>query len=77
MKNFKYILTHSSGNLTVEYNPVNWQDVNFMFQRSKRYHSVLRSQVLDIEFPRDGKSYIDTIYSTYGIVLLHRYFFVS
>lgn len=67
MKNYKYILTHSSGNLTVEYNPVNWNNFNMVFARSERYHSVLRSQIVDSEFPRDGKAYIDDIYETYGI----------
>ena len=67
MKNFKYILTHSSGNLTVEYNPLNWNNFNIVFKRSKQYHSVLRRQILDSDFPFDGKAYIDTIYETYGI----------
>ena len=67
MKNYKYILTHSPGNLTLEYNPINWNTINILFKRSERYHSVLRSQILDVEFPRDGKSYVDTIYETYGI----------
>jgi hypothetical protein len=67
VKNFKYILTHASGNLTAEYNPLNWNNFNIMFRRSSKYHSILRSQILDCEFPRDGKSYIDTIYETYGI----------
>lgn len=67
MKNFKYILTHSSGNLTVEYNPINWSNFNVVFRRSKRYHSVLRKQILNVEFPLDGKAYIDTIYETFGI----------
>jgi hypothetical protein len=38
-----------------------------VFKRSKRYHSVLRPQILDSDFPRDGKAYIDNIYNTYGI----------
>ncbi|KKL66926.1 hypothetical protein LCGC14_2140110, partial [marine sediment metagenome] len=67
MKNFKYILTHSSGNLTVEYNPLNWNNFNIVFKRSKQYYSVLRRQILDSDFPFDGKAYIDTIYETYGI----------
>ncbi len=67
MKNFKYILTHSSGNLTVEYNPLDWDKFNILFKRSERYHSILRSQIVDSEFPFDGKAYIDTIYETYGI----------
>ncbi len=67
MKNYKYILTHSSGNLTVEYNPIEWDKFNVVFRRSETYHSVLRSQVIDTEFPLDGKAYIDTIYQTYGI----------
>jgi hypothetical protein len=45
----------------------NWNAVNFVFKRSKEYQSVLRSQVLEIELPFDGKTYIDTIYETYGI----------
>ena len=67
MKNFKYILTHSSGNLTVEYNPLNWDSYNIIFRRSEKYHSILRKQILDSEFPLDGKEYIDTIYAAYGI----------
>lgn len=31
------------------------------------YHSVLRSSIIEAELPFDGKEYIDTIYSTYGI----------
>lgn len=67
MKNYKYILTHSSGNLTVEYNPLNWDKFNTMFKRSERYHSILRREIVDTEFPLDGKEYIDTIYQAYGI----------
>ena len=67
MKNFKYILTHTSGNLTVDYSPIDWRNFNMMWSRSERYHSILRSQIIDVEFPRDGKSYIDNIYNTYGI----------
>lgn len=67
MKNYKYILTHSSGNLTVEYNPIKWDKFNMVFRRSKTYHSVLRKQIEDSEFPLDGKAYIDTIYAAYGI----------
>jgi len=67
MKNFQYILSHTSGSLTLEYSPVNWNEINFLFQRSETYHSILRNQILDIELPRDGKDYIDTIYQTYGI----------
>ena len=67
MKNYQYILTHSSGNLTLEYNPINWDVFNIVYRRSGRYHSVLRSQVLDVEFPFDGKEYVDDIYDTYGI----------
>lgn len=67
MKNYKYILTHTSGNLTVVYNPVGWNNFNLVLARSKKYHSVLRSQVIDSEFPRDGKAYIDNIYANYGI----------
>lgn len=67
MKNFKYILTHSSGNLTVNYNPLNWSNFNILFKRSQRYHSILRNQIVDSEFPRDGKAYIDDIYENYGI----------
>lgn len=67
MKNFQYILTHSSGNLTLEHNPVNWDEFNVMFARSEDYHSVLRSQILEVELPFDGKAYVDDIYDTYGI----------
>ena len=67
MKNFQYILTHSSGNLTLEYNPLEWNSFNMVFSRSEKYHSVLRSQIVDSEFPFDGKAYIDSIYETYGI----------
>ena len=67
MTNYQYILTHSSGNLTVEYSPLNWETLNMVLKRSDVYHSVLRSQVLEVEFPFDGKAYIDTIYETYGI----------
>lgn len=67
MKNFKYILTHSSGNLTPVYSPLNWDKFNILFKRSDRYYSILRNQIVDSEFPRDGKSYIDTIYQNYGI----------
>jgi hypothetical protein len=67
VKNYQYILTHSSGNLTTEYNPIQWAELNIVFTRSKVYHSVLRNQILDLEFPRDGKAYIDSIYETYGI----------
>ena len=67
MKKFKYILTHSSGNLTPEYAPIDWKAFNMMWSRSEAYYSVLRSQIIDVEFPRDGKSYIDSIYNTYGI----------
>jgi hypothetical protein len=67
VKNYQYILTHSSGNLTLEYNPINWDVFNIVYRRSGRYHSVLRSQVLDVEFPFDGKEYVDDIYDTYGI----------
>ncbi len=67
MKNFSYILTHSSGNLTLVYNPTNWNNFNIIFKRSQRYHSVLRKQILDSDFPKDGKVYIDTIYQTFGI----------
>lgn len=68
MKNYRFILTHSSGSLTLEFNPVNWQNFNFIMRRSDRYHSILRSgQIEDIELPFDGKAYIDSIYDTYGI----------
>ena len=67
MQNFKYILTHTSGNLTPVYSPIDWTNFNIIFKRSKRYHSVLRRQILDSEFPFDGKAYIDTIYAAYGI----------
>ena len=67
MQNFKYILTHTSGNLTLVYSPLNWNNFNILFKRSERYHSVLRKQIYDLEFPLDGKAYIDTIYETYGI----------
>ena len=67
MKNYLYIFTHSSGNLTLEYNPLNWANINIEFVRSERYHSVLRSSIIEVELPFDGKEYIDTIYSTYGI----------
>jgi len=67
VKNYLYILTHSSGNLTCEYNPVNWDKFNIIFRRSETYHSVLRKQIIDVEFPLDGKAYIDNIYDTYGI----------
>ena len=67
MKNYKYILTHSSGNLDLEHSPLNWNSFNIVFKRSDRYHSVLRRQILDSDFPFDGKQYIDTIYETYGI----------
>ena len=67
MKNYKYILTHSSSNLTVEYNPLNWDKFNILFKRSGRYHSILRNQIVDSDFPFDGKAYIDNIYETYGI----------
>ena len=68
MKNYKYILTHTpSTNLTVEYSPLNWDKFQLMLRRSDRYHSILRPQIIDSEFPRDGKAYIDTIYNAYGI----------
>jgi len=67
MKNFKYILTHSSGNLTPIYSPLNWDIYNIILRRSKKYHSILRKQILDSEFPLDGKAYIDDIYENYGI----------
>ena len=31
MKNYQYILTHSSGNLTLEYNPIKWNSFNMIF----------------------------------------------
>jgi hypothetical protein len=31
------------------------------------YHSILRSSIIELEIPFAGKTYIDTIYSTYGI----------
>ncbi len=60
-------MTHSSGNLTVDKSPLNWDSFNVMFQRSKKYHSVLNPQIFELEFPFDGKAYIDNIYETYGI----------
>ena len=67
MKNFQYILTHSSSNLTPVYSPLNWDKFNILFKRSKKYHSILHHQILDSEFPFDGKAYIDNIYENYGI----------
>lgn len=67
MQNFKYILTHTSGNLTPVYSPLEWNKFNVIFKRSTRYHSVLRKQITDSEFPLDGKAYIDTIYNANGI----------
>lgn len=67
MKNYRYTLTHSSGSEVLEHNPINWDQINFMFARSKAYHSVLRHQVESIEFPKEGKTFIDTIVNTYGI----------
>ena len=49
------------------YSPLNWNNFNVVFARSEMYHSVLRNQIVDTEFPKDGKAYIDTIYSGYGI----------
>ncbi len=67
MKNFLYILTHASGDLTPTYSPLNWDKFNIVFKRSKKYHSILRRQILDSDFPLDGKAYIDNIYNTFGI----------
>lgn len=67
MKNFEYILTHSSGNLTPVHSPLNWDKFNILFKRSEKYHSILRNQIVDSEFPKDGKAYIDDIYENYGI----------
>ena len=68
MKNYQYIFTHApSTNLTLEYNPLNWADINVEFVRSERYHSILRNSIIEVELPFDGKAYIDTIYSAYGI----------
>lgn len=60
-------MTHSSGNLTPTYSPLNWDKFNILFKRSKDYHSILRKQIIDSEFPFDGKAYIDDIYANYGI----------
>jgi hypothetical protein len=66
-KNYKYTLTHSSGSVVLDYNPMEWNDFNFIFARSERYFSILRHQIESLEFPRDGKVFIDNIKTTYGI----------
>ena len=69
MPEFKYDLTYSGGTITLDRDPVGWEDAVLKLKRDTDYHGVFKEYTFDLQFHclGGGKPEIDGDYDTHGI----------
>lgn len=69
MPEFKYDLTYSGGTITLDNDPVGWEDAALKLKRDTDYHGVFKEYTFDLQFhcKGGGKTEIDGDYDTKGI----------
>jgi hypothetical protein len=69
MSEFKYDLTYSGGTITLDRDPIGWQEAVLRLKRDTEYHGVFKEYTFDLQFhcKGGGKTEIDADYDTKGI----------
>ena len=69
MSQFKYDLTYSGGTITLDRDPVGWEQAVLKLKRDTEYHGVFKEYTFDLQFhcKGGGKTQIDGDYDTKGI----------
>lgn len=65
---YKFILLHKTlGRYVLKHDPIGWDSQKLTFKRSNTYHGITVEYSQELEFIKDGKDYLQTVYEAEGI----------